>query len=96
MYFPKRDELSFRVVLALPIASMIGLEASTLFSIEPVDDAVDDDSFPGDTVPVAMDAKYRIANFADTVLPAPDSPETMSDWFRDSRSNLEKASSATA
>ena len=29
MYFPKRDELSFLVVFALPIASMIGEEAMT-------------------------------------------------------------------
>lgn len=66
MYFPNRDELSFRVVFALPIDSMIGLLAKTRFSmLEDVDPA--------------MEAKYRIANFAETVFPAPDSPDTMMD-----------------
>jgi hypothetical protein len=44
------------VVLAFPMASIIGLLANTLFSIL-------DDWLP------AIDAKYLIANFAETVLP---------------------------
>lgn len=48
--------------------SIIGLEARTFFST-----CVSVDEPP--TV-----AKYRIAYFADTVLPAPDSPDTMIDW----------------
>ena len=48
--------------------SIIGLEAKTFFST---------------CVSVAEPptvAKYRMAYFADTVLPAPDSPDTMIDW----------------
>lgn len=33
MYFPNRDELSFRVVFALPKASMIGLLAKICLSV---------------------------------------------------------------
>lgn len=47
--------------------SIIGLEARTFFST-----CVSVDEPP--TV-----AKYRMAYFADTVLPAPDSPDTMID-----------------
>ena len=67
MYFPNRDELSLRVVLALPMASMMGFEAKTFFSI---------------CVSVCdppTEAKYRMAYLAETVFPAPDSPETMID-----------------
>ena len=49
--------------------SMIGLEARTFFSTAV--SLTDPPTF----------AKYRIANFALTVLPAPDSPETIIDWF---------------
>ena len=71
MYLPNLEELSFRVVLALPIASMMGEDASTLFSTW-VSVA---------EVPPTV-AKYRMAYFALTVLPAPDSPETIIDWLR--------------
>ena len=53
------------------MASMMGEDASTLFSTW-VSVA---------EVPPTV-AKYRIAYFALTVLPAPDSPETMIDWLR--------------
>lgn len=66
MYFPNLDELSFLVVFALPIDSMIGLLAKTRFSMF-------------DEVDPAIEAKYRMANFAETVFPAPDSPDTMID-----------------
>jgi hypothetical protein len=73
MYLPNRDELSLRVVFAFPMASITGFDARTFFSIWVM------------FVAPPTDAKYRIANFADTVLPAPDSPDTMIDWFRPSR-----------
>ncbi len=75
MYLPKRLLLSLRVVFALPNASIIGLDAKTFFSI--CVSSVDPPTF----------AKYRIVYLALTVLPAPDSPETMIDWFC---SNLHK------
>ena len=88
MYLPKRDELSFRVVLALPIASITGFEARILASI-----CVSPSSVPGAPQTVA---RYRIANLALTVLPAPDSPDTMIDWHLPSSCSCEYASSATA
>ena len=120
MYFPKREELSFLVVFALPMASMIGLEARTRFSIvllnivEDVVEVVIPDLFmieediiweavmlllsllPAASLTLAMLAKYLMANLAETVFPAPDSPDTINDWFLDSLSSLLYASSATA
>jgi hypothetical protein len=54
---------------------MTGLDANTRFSI-----------WVSASAPHTV-AKYRMAYFADTVFPAPDSPDTMIDWFS---SNLEK------
>ena len=71
MYLPNLEELSLRVVLALPMASMIGDEASTRFST----------CVSVAEVPPTV-AKYRIAYLALTVFPAPDSPETIMDWLR--------------
>jgi hypothetical protein len=96
MYLPNRELLSFLVVFALPIDSMIGLEAKTLFSIvelmtveEPdeldrfiIEEDIICEDVMSETSPQldeAMLAKYLMANFADTVFPAPDSPETMRD-----------------
>lgn len=84
MYFPKREELSFRVVFAFPIASITGFEASTFFSIWVMFAAP------------PTEAKYRIANLAETVLPAPDSPDTIIDWFLFSLNRQRYASSAMA
>ena len=53
---PNREELSFLVVLAFPMASIMGLLANTLFSIF-------EESVP------AIEAKYLIANLAETVFP---------------------------
>lgn len=53
----------------LNLTSIIGLEASTFFSTWV---SVDE--------PVAAVAKNLIAYLAETVLPAPDSPETIIDW----------------
>lgn len=51
------------------LTSMIGLEASTLSStLASLED------------PLTV-AKYLMAYLAETVLPAPDSPLTMMDWF---------------
>ena len=76
IYFPNLDELSFLVVFAFPIASMIGDDAktrrSTFVSLFP--------SFVLPSLVPPTVAKYRIAYLALTVLPAPDSPETMIDW----------------
>lgn len=90
VYFPKRLLLSFLVVFAFPIAcrgpppqvgdsetcephprhtSVIGLDARTLSSTRAL--------LPD----LLTTAKYLMAYRADTVLPAPDSPLTMMDWF---------------
>ena len=39
IYFPNRDELSFRIVLAFPNASKMGLDCKTCCSIETVGEA---------------------------------------------------------
>ena len=67
MNFPNLEELSFLVVFAFPMASIIGEEESTFFS-----------TWVSVEEPPTV-AKYRIAYFAETVFPAPDSPETMMD-----------------
>lgn len=64
---PKRLLLALRVVLALPRASKMGLAAITRLSTAPRD-------------PPTV-AKNLRAYLADTVLPAPDSPLTTTDWF---------------
>jgi hypothetical protein len=69
--FPNLDELLLRTVLAFPIASISGDEANTFLST--------DEDFP--PVPPTA-AKYSMACLAETVFPAPDSPEMMTDWFR--------------
>jgi hypothetical protein len=77
MYFPKRELLSFLVVLALPNASMIGLLAKICLSVslkfspsEPpasVRRREEDAGLDGSST----EAKYRKMNLADTVFPAP-------------------------
>lgn len=78
MYLPKRELLSFRVVLALPKASMIGLLARICLSVslrfspsdpEPVSIRRRDDEAGRDGS--STEAKYRKMNLADTVFPAP-------------------------
>lgn len=71
MYLPKRDELSFLVVLALPKASRIGFVARIWRSISLESSR---ESFVLDFVVESggfTDARYRIINLADSVLPAP-------------------------
>src|SRR6266480_6693180 len=85
IYLPKREELSFRVVFALPKASMIGFVAricSSVWVIAAVPRCLLLDADTGDS----RVAKYRITYLALTVLPAPDSPETTIVWFLSSRS----------
>ncbi|KAH3682258.1 hypothetical protein WICPIJ_006768 [Wickerhamomyces pijperi] len=76
-YLPKREELSFLVVLALPKASMIGLVAKICFSVSDISILV---SWPprefSEVVNSSTEAKYLMMYLADTVLPAPDSPLT--------------------
>ena len=69
-YFPNLEELSFLIVFALPNASIIGLVAKICFSIS----VVSYEFFSLFTL-----AKYLIIYLAETVLPAPDSPETIID-----------------
>jgi len=56
---------------------MIGFEANTRFS-----------TCVSASAPQTV-AKYRMAYFAETVFPAPDSPDTMIDWFSSNLQGLE-------
>eukprot|EP00438_Fugacium_kawagutii_P000549 Skav223850 [mRNA] locus=scaffold2304:390000:390242:+ [translate_table: standard] len=67
MYFPKREEFSFRRVLAFPSASSTGIESRTCRSTFDMQDSVP---------PAPAKAKKRITNLVVSVLPAPLSPET--------------------
>ena len=78
MYFPNLEELSFLVVLALPIASMIGEETITRRSTLVSTPVLPSPTSFAPAVPPTV-AKYLMAYFALTVLPAPDSPDTMID-----------------
>lgn len=65
MNLPKRELLLFRVVFALPNASRIGLASRILRSMGPA---------------AANEwHKYLSIYFVDSVLPAPDSPDTIID-----------------
>ena len=76
---PKRLELSLRVVLALPKASMTGfasrMRSCRFSSLLPVRVSAAEDI-------VAADAKHRRSSFVASVLPAPDSPLHTTDWVR--------------
>ena len=63
---PKRDELLFQTVRALPKFSMIGFVWRTRLCRSPPDE---------DTA-----ARYLSRIFAVSVLPAPDSPDIITDW----------------
>lgn len=64
--FPNRELLLLRVVFALPNASNIGLASNILRSIGPA---------------AAIEwHKYFNKYLVDSVLPAPDSPDTIIDW----------------
>lgn len=96
MYLPKRDELSFLVVFAFPNASMMGFVARIWRSVSDMPSlSFDAFLFPGRSGSSTV-AKYRIMYFAETVLPAPDSPDTMMVWLRWSRIMHLYASSAMA
>ena len=68
MNLPKRDELSFRTVLALPKASRMTLHSRICCSTQ----------FEAEEVTVH---RYCRMNLVVSVLPAPDSPEITHDWF---------------
>jgi hypothetical protein len=78
MYLPKRELLSFLVVLALPKASMIGLLAKICLSVSLR--FSESESFPvsgrrreeeAGREGSSTEAKYLRMNLADTVFPAP-------------------------
>jgi hypothetical protein len=78
MYFPKRELLSFLVVLALPKASIIGLLAKICLSVSLR--FSESESFPvsgrrreeeAGREGSSTEAKYLRINLADTVFPAP-------------------------
>jgi len=70
IYFPKREELLFRIVFALPNDSNNGFESNICVSIlRPVRLAVD---------PHTVDKNCKIF-FVASVLPAPDSPTKLSE-----------------
>jgi hypothetical protein len=78
MYLPKRELLSFLVVLALPKASMIGLLAKICLSVSLR--FSESESFPASgrrrdeeagREGSSTEAKYRKMNLAETVFPAP-------------------------
>lgn len=73
MYLPKRLELSFRTVRALPNASKIGLDSNTCCSI-----------VPSSVEPVRLPrmARYFMMILHVSVFPAPDSPLTRMDCAR--------------
>jgi len=71
MYFPKRDELSFLVVLALPNASRTGLVARICLSTS-LASSKETLVFPFPPAEGGLtEAMYRMMNFADSVFPAP-------------------------
>ena len=82
--FPKRDELLLRDVLALPKLSRMGLDCSTFWITA---------SWPLLSTPsyrsaarlrwcsAEMEARWFIRILTVSVLPAPDSPLTSTDWF---------------
>lgn len=64
IYLPKREELSFRVVFALPNASRMGLVARICFSIS-LDSSKENFDFDFEFESGGFtEARYRIMNFA--------------------------------
>ena len=78
---PKREELLFRCVLALPKASSSGVALSTCVSIALSDPAIS----------ARKDRQCLVAS----VLPAPDSPEIKMAWSTPSRASAVCAAAAT-
>ena len=71
MYFPNRDELSLRVVLALPKASRTGLVARICLSTS-LASSKETLVFPFPSADGGFtEAIYRMMNLADSVFPAP-------------------------
>ena len=71
IYFPNRDELSLRVVLALPKASRAGLVARICLSTS-LASSKETLVFPFPPAEGGFtEAMYRMINLADSVFPAP-------------------------
>lgn len=71
IYFPNRDELSLRVVLALPNASKAGLVAKICLSTS-LASSRETLVFPFPSAEGGFtEAMYRMINLADSVFPAP-------------------------
>ena len=83
-HLPKRDELWFRTVFALPSDSSSGFACRIRWVSAPLAPSRE------------RHTMYESANFVDSVLPAPDSPEMMSDCEPPPRRALRHASSAIA
>jgi hypothetical protein len=84
MYLPKREELSFRVVFALPNASRMGLVARICFSIS-LDSSNENLDFDFEFESGGLtEARYRIMNFAYNGINRPRSPtiDRNTDRFR--------------
>mmetsp|Transcript_26578 Transcript_26578/g.84251 ORF Transcript_26578/g.84251 Transcript_26578/m.84251 type:complete len:211 (+) Transcript_26578:656-1288(+) len=86
VYLPKRDELWLRTVLALPSDSSTGDDwTMRVLSASAASLAPSDRRRPFELICPAAKATrqvmYRIRILADSVLPAPDSPDTTTDWF---------------
>ena len=90
VHLPKRDELSLRVVLALPNDSMSGLDLRICCSSDSVFSPVASDARPD------ASARNWSTSFIVSVLPAPDSPEITTAWSRKSASKFAYALSAMA
>jgi hypothetical protein len=73
IHLPNLDELSLRVVLALPNASIKGLASRICCWIWPTP--------PASSPRLEISARYDKNTLVASVLPAPDSPATMHDWF---------------
>ena len=77
MNLPKRDELSLRMVLALPSVSSSGLDCSSLFCRCPAAAAAPPWLLASRLLVLT---RYSSTRRVDSVLPAPDSPETKIVW----------------
>ena len=80
---PKRDELRLRTVTAQPKASSTGFAAISASASAPLSRR-------------EWCARYVTSARHDSVLPAPDSPDTTIDWSRASEMSMRRARSAIA
>ena len=88
VHFPKRLELLFRSVFALPKASVTGFDLRIMRSTS--------SSTPLPAASADAAARCCSINFMASVLPAPDSPEMQMAWDRPSRTRPACAAAAIA